>query len=523
MNNWQWRDYQNSCFESIIDAYGRGITQQLVIQATGLGKRSQAVFMASKGKNSLFLAHTEELIQQAYDDFVRWYGIENVGMVRGNRNEWDKRFVVSSPLTIVNRMEKIDPYHFDVIQCDEVHHYMARLFYKAATYFKGKLWIGWTATPRRLDGLTLKDLAQEATFEYGILQGIKEGHLAELKGIRIKTNVNISAAKKTMGDFAAGELSSLVDLPERNQLIVDSYEKYASGRQFIVFCVDTVHAVNVAEAFEQRGIHVGLLVSNKDICSDAQREQLTSDFKCNRLQGIVNINIATEGFDYNNIGAILDAAPTMSESRYLQRVGRGTRLKPPEFRSLYGNNCLILDFVDLSSRHKLVNSFELDERLPAIDKVFVTSEAREKLLNAERKRRESKIVNEVAVDEYFDFMKPPKIKISKSEKMLEEATPAQIKLLQWLGLHSKTDENGNEMEYTKNGVAEALQGEILPWMKRKMIEWKYNPTGATIDQYLLISKEIKLNAEREEQARLRQKATDSLVANLERTLNQNLI
>ena len=202
MNNWQWRDYQSDCFNSIIDSYGQGMKNQLIVQATGLGKRSQAVFMAGKARNSLFLAHTEELIEQAYKDFVKWYGVENVGMIRGKRMEIDKRFVVSSPLTIVNRLDKIPYNHFDMVQLDEVHHFLAKQFYKAASYFECKLRIGWTATPRRLDGLSLLDLFQDKTFDYGILKGIQEGHLSELKGIRIKTNINISGAKKSMGDFS---------------------------------------------------------------------------------------------------------------------------------------------------------------------------------------------------------------------------------------------------------------------------------------------------------------------------------
>ena len=201
MQNWKWRDYQNDCYKAIIGRYQEGIKQQLVVQATGLGKRSQAVYMAGKAENQLFLAHTEELIEQAYNEFVERYGFMNVGMIRGNKMELDKRFVVSSPQTLHNRLDKIPRNHFMMVQLDEVHRYMAKTYYKVVDHFECKLRIGWTATPRRLDGLSLMDMFQEKVFEYGILRGIEQGYLAELKGIRIKTNIDLSGAHRSMGDF----------------------------------------------------------------------------------------------------------------------------------------------------------------------------------------------------------------------------------------------------------------------------------------------------------------------------------
>ena len=510
MQNWKWRPYQNDCFKSIIDKYQKGITQQLVVQATGLGKRSCSIYMAGKAPNSLFLAHTEELIEQAYNEFVDRYGYMNVGMIRGSRMDLDKRFVVSSPQTLHNRLDKIPRNTFYMIQIDETHLYMAKTWFKVINHFDCKIRLGWTATPRRLDGLSLMDLYQEKTFEFGILRGIEQGYLAELKGIRVATNINISGVGKSMGDFKTGELESLVDIPERNKLIVDSYEKYALERQFICFAVDTHHIVNITETFTQRGYNVAAISSDVAVCPD--REGTISAFKRGEITGLINCQILTMGFDYSEVGAILDAAPTMSESRYLQRIGRGTRIKSTEFQAQFGNNCIVIDFVDLSSRHHLVNSFELDKSLPALAKVFVTKEDRLKLFDAEKQRREAKVVHVTEKDEYFDFTKPPKVKISGSDKMMEQATPAQINMISKFGLYTKFDEEGNEIEYTKKNIAELLETEILPWMKKKMVNWKYNPNGATIAQFLAISKDLRLKEEEYQRDLEREVNTKAMLA-----------
>jgi ATP-dependent helicase IRC3 len=54
------------------------------------------------------------------------------------------------------------------------------------------------------------------------------------------------------------------------------------------------------------------------------------------------VGVLTEGFDDPGVSCIAMARPTRSEGLYAQCVGRGTRLHPGK------NNCLILDFVDLS-------------------------------------------------------------------------------------------------------------------------------------------------------------------------------
>jgi len=175
-----------------------------------------------------------------------------------------------------------------------------------------------------------------------------------------------------------------------------------------------------------------------------------------------------------------------------------------------------MDFVDLSSRHHLVNSFELDKALPALAKVFVTKEQRLKLFDTETQRREAKVVHVTEKDEYFDFTKPPTVKISGSDKMMEQATPNQLSMIAKFGLYTKFDEEGNEIEYTKKNIAELLETEILPWMKKKMVDWKYNPNGATIAQFLAISKDLRLKEEEYQRDLEREVNTKEMFAGLQK-------
>jgi superfamily II DNA or RNA helicase len=86
------------------------------------------------------------------------------------------------------------------------------------------------------------------------MQGIKDGYLCELDGIRIKTDISLDNVRTTAGEFNQKDLQVL-NCHARNQLIVDSHFKYADGRQAIAFCVDVEHAMDLCEAFKSRGVN----------------------------------------------------------------------------------------------------------------------------------------------------------------------------------------------------------------------------------------------------------------------------
>ena len=62
---------------------------------------------------------------------------------------------------------------------------------------------------------------------------------------------------------------------------------------------------------------------------------------------LVNVVVATEGFDLPDASCVVLTRPTMSLSLYLQMVGRGLRPKPD------GGDCIVLDLAGNSLRHGL--------------------------------------------------------------------------------------------------------------------------------------------------------------------------
>ena len=80
---------------------------------------------------------------------------------------------------------------------------------------------------------------------------------------------------------------------------------------------------------------------------DEERVRLIAGFKNGTLKVLVNVAVATEGFDLPDASCVVITRPTKSLTLYLQMVGRG--LRPKEDRG----NCLILDLAANSEIHGL--------------------------------------------------------------------------------------------------------------------------------------------------------------------------
>lgn len=136
------------------------------------------------------------------------------------------------------------------------------------------------------------------------------------------------------------------------------------------------------------------------------------------------------GFDHVDTGVCVMARPTKSLTLYLQSVGRVARLKTPNFVSKFGQNAIILDIVDNTSKHNLINAWELDRQKPVEERTFVSREKKDKLL-AERQRKLLEHTRDK--DERVALLKIPKLKVRYSGKWKESATEKQLEWIYSLG------------------------------------------------------------------------------------------
>lgn len=476
------RDYQLEGVHTVFDKLKNNVNRQLFVMATGLGKTYVGcqiikVFNEQK-KRVLWITHTEELIDQSakavvrelmdiedsldnHDSIIHFLNDDNtsgllatpierrireqIGVIKRERMDLQANVQVASIQTLQRRLEKISASHYDCVIVDECHMAMAATWLKTINYFQPKLLLGLTATPERTDGISLSSVFDEITFERNIQFGIENGYLVPLNGVRVKTEINIDSIKTQGGDFNVTDAEKLLNTPARNKLIADKWKEYANGRPSIGFCVDVRHAMDITEMFNSCGIRATFVVADEELCPD--RLERISDFKKGLYDVLFNVMILTAGADFPKVSCIIMARPTKSKTLFLQAVGRGTRTLPgvidhletPEERikaieQSDKKETIILDIVDSTNRHQLVNTYTLDKDLDAEDKVFINKEKRDKLI-AHREQQKKKILHIQEKDEVVNLIALPKAKkMQRNANTLQEATPNQMDFIKRLGI-----------------------------------------------------------------------------------------
>ena len=122
------------------------------------------------------------------------------------------------------------------------------------------------------------------------------------------------------------------------------WQKHGEGRQTVVYAVSVEHARNLANVFNGAGIPAGVLLGKR---GRGNEPSLSHGFKAGDLKALINVEVATEGFDLPDAACVLLTRPTMSLALYLQMVGRGLRPRPDS------GDCVVLDMTDNSRRHGL--------------------------------------------------------------------------------------------------------------------------------------------------------------------------
>lgn len=454
----QLRDYQLEAVQATHSALQRGIKRQLNVMATGMGKTVTAAHILKPYKRSLWVTHTEELLMQSAQSVAAELfdepSMARFGIIKQEKFDITNQLTVASIQTLHRRLDRIPKNHFDCIILDEAHLSCASTWIKAVDHFTPKLLQGLTATPHRLDGLSLGNVFDEIIFNKDIKYGIDNGYLVELEGIRVATGINLDRVKSAGGDLNQGDLDRLVNTPERNKLIVDSWLKYAAGECTLAFCVDMKHAMNLSQAFCDAGITAEFVTSDESMCPD--RSARFERFKSGKTTVLCNVMIATAGFDHPPVSCVITARPTKSLTIFLQQVGRGTRplagfnghTAEERIAAILASSktkCKILDIADSTTKHSLINTWTLDQDKPDEDKLFITREKK----NVLNKARQIKLQHERERDEVVKLLAlPPSVTVHRSPRMMEEATQAQKDMLGKLGYELEN------ISYTKRDLSE---------------------------------------------------------------------
>ena len=242
------RDYQQEAIDNLKKMREDGKTIALLYHATGVGKTITAATDAKAvGGRTLFLVNALKLASQAKETFAKVWPEATLGEYTGSQKDMTQTVIFATVQSISKDLEKFSPTDFDYLIVDECHHAAANTYQKIFTYFHPKFILGLTATPERSDGEDMMELFQNVAHKMDLKTAVERGVLVPIRCIRVKTNIDLTDVRINGIKYNSQDLESKLFIPERNQLIVDTYLKYVNGKKTVIFCASVDHAAEIAK------------------------------------------------------------------------------------------------------------------------------------------------------------------------------------------------------------------------------------------------------------------------------------
>lgn len=332
----------------------------ILYHATGTGKTVTAVMDAKRcGGRVLFLAHTQELVNQAAKSFQKLWPTVTVGRYVEDIKQSDSHVVCGSVQSVALHLDSFRDIDFDYLIVDEAHHAAADTYQKVLSFFNPSFTLGLTATPERADDKSILDIFKNTAHKIDIQTAVEIGELVPVRCIRIHTNIDLTKVRFCGVQYNIRDLESRIYVPERNRLIVQTWMQYVKNKRTVIFCASVKHAEQIAAMFCEQGISA---VAVSGAMKQSDRKEFQDRFVNREIQILCACDLLNEGWDCPEIEVLFMARPTMSKVLYTQQLGRGMRLYEGK------ESLMVFDFVDNASQYNAPYSlhrlFKLKEYHP---------------------------------------------------------------------------------------------------------------------------------------------------------------
>ena len=362
----QLRPYQQSLLRDVQGALAANPCARVMMQLpTGGGKTVIAGallrdWLGGGLRKAVWLTHRRELAEQTRGMLtdagvsaitnVNWTPGEDAPAMAGGA-------VILMAQTVGRRTARREVWNRydadDLLVIDEAHHAAADGWTRAMQQWPGPI-VGMTATPWRL--------SEKEGFDHlfdGLLCGPQTDDLQTLDNPALcQAQVFIPPEEQRIAGGAVDQTGDYTErgIEQANRDRPDImtagalafWQKHADGRPTIAYAVSVDHAHNLAAVFNDAGIPAAVILGNTNW---AERDRAIAGFRDGSIKVLVNVIVATEGFDLPDASCVIIARPTMSLALFLQMVGRGLRPKPD------GGDCLILDLAANAVTHGLPEDY----------------------------------------------------------------------------------------------------------------------------------------------------------------------
>lgn len=326
----QPRGAQIEALYALENSRAEGAVKGLIQAATGVGKTYLAAFDSAQYKRVLFVAHREEILQQAAVSFKNVRQSDDYGFFKGRQKDTDKSVIFASVATLGREEYLTEDYfkpdYFDYLVIDEFHHAVNDQYQRIASYFKPQFLLGLTATPERMDGRNIYEICDyNVPYEISLKEAINKGILVPFHYYGIYDETDYSSLHLVKGRYDEKELNeTYIGNVIRYDLIYKYYMKYHYKRA-LGFCCSRQHAEEMAKEFCQRGVKAVAVYSNAEGGFSEDRNKAIEKLKNQEIEVIFSVDMFNEGVDIAALDMVMFLRPTESPVVFLQQLGRGLR------------------------------------------------------------------------------------------------------------------------------------------------------------------------------------------------------
>ena len=390
------RHYQKMAIKAVCEHYNKKHRRGLLVMATGTGKTRVAIsfvdVLQRNGwvKNVLFLADRISLVNQAHKNFVKLLPNASTCVLSDNNTDRDfnARITFSTYQTMIRFIDTEDkPFsvgRFDLIIIDEAHRSIFGKYGAIFNYFDS-LMLGLTATPRDEVDKSTYDIFEmeqgEPNYAYELEDAVSDGYLVNYHGYKrgsliLKEGIKYSSlseeekeqmeavweyeqTRKALDlnseqyhrDIANNEIFSYIfNEATVDAVLQDLMEhglKVQSGERIgktVIFAYNHRHAELIVNRFNalypEYGPGFCVLIDNYVTYS----QDLIDKFgvRDSEPQIAVSVDMLDTGIDVPDILNLVFFKIIKSKIKFMQMIGRGTRLSENIFGGGKDKECFYI-------------------------------------------------------------------------------------------------------------------------------------------------------------------------------------